>query len=213
MLFRSRRVHRLAQLLRTQSLGEMYVRLMSQWQPEEGLVLGVEPRFVLPGEWRDTDTPIEAMRRWDLGQYLPDDLLVKVDRAAMSASLETRAPMLDHRVVELALALPERALVRNGVGKWILRRVLDRYVPSELINRPKAGFEVPLRAWLRGPLRNWADSLLNPHRMAEQGLLDTGKVTQLWQQHLAGTFDRSLFLWNLLMFQVWLGAAQRPAQH
>ena len=208
-----RRVHRLAQLLRTQSLGEMYVRLMSQWQPEEGLVLGVEPRFVLPGEWRDTDTPIEAMRRWDLGQYLPDDLLVKVDRAAMSASLETRAPMLDHRVVELALALPERALVRNGVGKWILRRVLDRYVPSELIDRPKAGFEVPLRAWLRGPLRDWADSLLNPHRLAEQGLLDTGKVTQLWQQHLAGSFDRSLFLWNLLMFQVWLGTAQRPAQH
>jgi asparagine synthase (glutamine-hydrolysing) len=201
-----RRVHRLAQLLTTRSLGEMYVRLMSQWQPEDALVLGVEPRFALPGDWRDTDPPIEAMRRWDLGQYLPDDLLVKVDRAAMSASLETRAPMLDHRVVELALAMPERALVRDGVGKWVLRRVLDRYVPRHLIERPKAGFEVPLADWLRGPLRPWAESLLDKSQLVADGLLDASKVQRLWQQHVAGTFDRSLFLWNVLMFQAWLRA-------
>jgi asparagine synthase (glutamine-hydrolysing) len=205
-----RRVHRLAQLLTTHSLGEMYVRLMSQWQPEEGVVLGVEPHFTLPGDWVAGDSPIEAMRRWDLGQYLPDDLLTKVDRATMSASLETRAPLLDHRVVELALAMPERVLVRAGVGKWVLRRLLDRYVPRELIERRKAGFEVPLGQWLRGPLRAWAEELLDQHRLVAQGYLDAVKVTQLWGQHRAGTFDRSLFLWNVLMFQVWLESARQP---
>ena len=199
-----RRVHRLAQLMVSRSLSEMYVRLMSQWQPEEGLVLGMRGAVTDRLRWPVQGTPVEKMRRWDVGQYLPDDLLVKVDRAAMSASLESRAPLLDHRVVELAFALPEHMLVRGDQGKWILRRVLDRYVPRELIERPKAGFAVPLAQWLRGPLRAWAQELLDPVRLKAQGQLDADKITQLWQQHQTGSFDRSTYLWNVIAFQAWL---------
>ncbi|MGH8549276.1 MAG: asparagine synthase (glutamine-hydrolyzing) [Methylococcales bacterium] len=205
-----RRVHRLAQLMLTNSLGEMYVRLMSQWQPEDDVVLGLSAQDFDPLSWPDADDAIEAMRRWDLEQYLPDDLLVKIDRASMVASLESRAPLLDHRIVELAFALPLRALVRNGAGKWILRRVLDRYVPSSLIERPKAGFSIPLGEWLKGPLRDWANDLLAPETLASQGFLDGNKVARMWSQHLAGSFDRSLLLWNVLIFQAWLDAS-RPA--
>jgi asparagine synthase (glutamine-hydrolysing) len=203
-----RRVHRLAQLMVSRSLAEVYVRLMSQWQPEEELVLGVRGSVTDRLRWPAQGTPIEQMRRWDVGQYLPDDLLVKVDRAAMSASLESRAPLLDHRVVELAFALPERMHVRDGQGKWILRRVLDRYVPRELIERPKAGFAVPLAQWLRGPLRPWAQHLLDPGRLKAQGQLDADKITQLWLQHQSGTFDRSYYLWNVIAFQAWLESSQ-----
>lgn len=198
-----RRVHRLAQLLATGSLAEMYVRLMSQWQPEEELALGARGSVGAQVRWAAQGTPIQQMRDWDIGQYLPDDLLVKVDRAAMSASLESRAPLLDHRVVELAFALPERMLVREGQGKWILRRVLDRYVPRPLIERPKAGFAVPLAAWLRGPLVAWASDLLDPALLRRDGLLDADKVAMMWQEHRCGSFDRSAYLWNVLMFQAW----------
>ena len=198
-----RRLHRLAQLLTAGSLGEMYVRLMSQWQPEEGLVRGVDRNFTLT-HWDDSRPSIEAMRLWDVRQYLPDDLLVKVDRAAMSASLESRAPLLDHRVVELAFALPERMLVRGGVGKWALRQVLYRHVPRALIERPKAGFSVPLGHWLRGPLRPWAEELLNPAGLDADGLLDMDRIRDLWLEHVSGRFDRSGYLWNVLMFQAWL---------
>lgn len=202
-----RRVHRLAQLMVSRSIGEMYVRLMSQWQPEEGLVLGADGQRLQEANWPQTGDPIEAMRRWDVGQYLPDDLLVKVDRASMSASLESRAPLLDHRLVELAFALPQRMLVRDGVGKWVLRRVLDRYVPRELIERPKAGFSIPLGDWLRGPLRDWAETLLNAEKLSGQGFLDAEKVSVMWQQHLSGSYDRSTYLWNVLMFQAWHASA------
>ncbi len=204
-----RRMHRLSQLMGSRSLAAMYVQLMSKWLPEDGLVLGVETDFLIGGAWRPGLDPIDAMRTWDTEVYLPDDLLVKVDRAAMSASLETRAPFLDHRVAEMALALPQRVLVRGGTGKWALRQLLDRHVPRKLIDRPKAGFEVPLGAWLRGPLRSWAESLLDKSMLARQGFLDPHQVHGLWQQHLTGRFDRSLHLWNLLMFQAWLAAQQR----
>lgn len=201
-----RRMHRLAQLLVTRSLGEMYVRLMSQWQPEENLVLGLPPRTFSLNHWDDRLDPMEAMRRWDVGQYLPDDLLVKVDRASMNASLEARAPLLDHRVVELAFAMPGHALTREGVGKWALRQVLYRHVPKALIERPKTGFSVPLAAWLRGPLRPWAEELLSESRLRDGGLLDAGPVRSLWREHLSGQFDRSSYLWNVLMFQAWAHA-------
>jgi asparagine synthase (glutamine-hydrolysing) len=201
-----RRVHRLAQLLLCRSLAEMYVRLISQWQPEEELVLG-ERRSVNDGlSWPARGSNVEQMRRWDVGQYLPDDLLVKVDRAAMSTSLESRAPFLDHRVVEFAFALPDSMLVRHGQGKWILRQVLDRYVPRRLIERPKAGFAVPLASWLRGPLRTWAQDLLSPARLEAEGLLNARMVSQLWVQHQQGRFDRSAYLWNVITFQAWLEA-------
>lgn len=202
-----RRMHRLAQLLDSTSLAEMYVRLMSQWQPEDGLVLGLRGAATDGLGWPRGATPTEQMRRWDLHQYLPDDLLVKVDRAAMSTSLESRAPLLDHRVVELAFALPTHVLAREGQGKWILRRVLDRYVPRHLIERPKVGFAVPLADWLRGPLREWAADLLDPQRLRREGLIDADKVALMWQEHRSGGFDRSSHLWNVLMFQAWLGEA------
>jgi asparagine synthase (glutamine-hydrolysing) len=204
-----RRVHRLAQLMRSQSLAEMYIRLMSQWQPEEELVLGVRGAVTDRLRWTAQGDSLEQMRRWDVGQYLPDDLLVKVDRAAMSASLESRAPLLDHRVVEFAFALPTRVLVRDGVGKWLLRRVLDRYVPRALIDRPKAGFAVPLAQWLRGPLRAWAEDLVDPARLRADGMLDADQITTLWRQHQTGSFDRSYYLWNVIVFRAWQLAQSR----
>jgi asparagine synthase (glutamine-hydrolysing) len=198
-------LHRLAGLITSPSIGELYPRLMSQWQPEDGLVLGASSNVDTPMDvWATSPDLQHAMRRWDLHQYLPDDLLVKVDRAAMSASLESRAPLLDHHIAELAFAMPNRVLQRDGVGKWVLRRVLDRYVPRELIDRPKTGFSIPLGEWLRGPLREWAETLLAPSQLRAQGYLDATKVERTWQQHLSGNYDRSPYLWNVLMFQAWL---------
>lgn len=203
-----RRIHRLARLLRSQSLCDMYVGLMSHWQPDQGIVrdAGQTPA----PWWPEGGSDVDAMRRWDIHQYLPDDLLVKVDRGSMSAGLESRAPFLDHRVVELALALPEGVLIRGGVGKWIIRQVLDRYVPRQMIDRPKAGFEIPLGIWLRGGLREWAESLLDPGRLRAEGFLDATKVNHAWQEHLAGRFDRSVLIWNVLMFQAWLRMHHTP---
>ena len=143
------------------------------------------------------------MRRWDLAQYLPDDILVKVDRASMSVSLESRAPLLDHRVVEFAFALPERALVRDGTSKWLMKRLLERYVPRSLTERPKSGFGLPLGEWLRGPLRDWAEALLDRSAIASQGLLDADLVAEIWRDHLARRAERQSHLWNVLMFQAW----------
>ena len=205
-----RRMHRLAQLLVTGSQDQLYTRLTSQWAPEDGLVLDASNEAVGPGTWSaDGRTPIESIRLRDMQQYLCDDLLVKVDRAAMSTSLESRAPLLSHHVVELALSLPEHVLVRGGVGKWILRQVLDRYVPRALVERPKAGFAVPLGAWLRGPLCEWADDLLDPVRLESQGYLNTKMVSSMWDEHRSGRFDRSPYLWNILMFQAWLVHSER----
>lgn len=202
--FNGRRIHRLAQMGVCESLGEMYVRLMTRWQPEDCLVVGTAGPKSPDDMLNFGDDGIKALRRWDVLNYLPDDLLVKVDRAAMSASLETRAPMLDYRVVELAMSLPMRVLVKDGTGKWALRRVLDHYVPSSLIDRPKAGFEVPLADWLRGPLRPWAEALLAPGRLKREGYLDADKVLAVWRQHVSGAADRSLHLWNVLIFESWL---------
>jgi asparagine synthase (glutamine-hydrolysing) len=201
-----RRVHRAARLLGSSSVGETYVRLMSQWQPEEQLLRGVCATVGWGPEWSTREDSIHQMRLWDLAQYLPDDLLVKVDRASMSASLESRAPMLDHRVVELAFALPPHALIRGTQGKWVLRRVLERYVPTALFDRPKTGFAVPIAHWLRGPLREWGEALLSSPQMESRGLLDSVKVRAMWAEHLKGDFDRSSYLWNVLMFEAWVAA-------
>lgn len=197
------RVHRLAQMLKTKSVGEMYLRLMSRWQPEDDFVLEIASRDYDFRHWDDSLDPVEAMRRWDLAQYMPDDLMVKVDRAAMNTSLETRAPMLDHRLAELALALPERELFKGERGKLALRNVLYRHVPQALIERPKAGFGIPLGNWLRGPLREWAETMLDPVTIRAQGLIDADKVASLWQEHISGRYDRGSYLWNVLMFQAW----------
>ena len=149
------------------------------------------------------DSAEERMMHWDMMSYLPNDILTKVDRAAMAASLETRVPLLDHRVVEQAWRTPLAFKARNGQGKWALRQILYRYVPKTLIERPKAGFAIPIGAWLRGPLRDWAESLLSPQALGEQPTLDAAAIRGRWAEHLAGTHDRTASLWGVLMFQAW----------
>ena len=154
----------------------------------------------LAPHWRDA---VAGMAITDQLSYLPDDILVKVDRASMAHSLETRAPFLDHRLVEWAWRLPLRQKIRGGQTKWLLRQVLYRHVPAALIERPKQGFAVPLAAWLRGPLRDWAEALLEPARLRAEGYLAPAPIGAAWAQHLSGRHDRAHELWNVLMFQAW----------
>jgi asparagine synthase (glutamine-hydrolysing) len=146
--------------------------------------------------------------------YLPDDILVKVDRAAMASSLESRMPLLDHRVVEFVWSLPSHLRISDGESKQLLRQILYRYVPRALVDRPKMGFGIPVDLWLRGPLRDWAEALLTQRRLHEEGLLSPGAVRQKWLEHLSGKRDWRYLLWNVLAFQAWLeherGASQAP---
>jgi asparagine synthase (glutamine-hydrolysing) len=200
------KVHRLADLLALPEARDVYLRLVSHWLDPSALVPGArEPGTALtPGDveppWRD---PVERMQLVDSLTYLPDDILVKVDRAAMAVSLESRVPLLDHRVVEFAWRLPPQWKVRDGRGKWILRQVLKRHVPPRLWERPKAGFGVPIETWLRGPLRDWAESLLSERSLTADGLLDPRPIRDAWKEHLEGRRPHHYRLWNVLMLQAW----------
>jgi asparagine synthase (glutamine-hydrolysing) len=152
----------------------------------------------------------KRMMFFDAIGYLPDDILVKVDRAGMSVSLETRMPLLDHRVVEFAWRLPMDLRVREGEGKWLLRQVLFKYVPKALVERPKMGFSLPINAWLRGPLRDWAESLLAESRLKSEGYFEPDRVRSAWEAHLSGRVDQHSLLWTVLMFQSWLDGMERP---
>lgn len=186
---------------------ELYRGLVSHWDAPDSLVLGGrEPAGVLsdPSVALLVADQIERMQYLDTITYLPDDILTKVDRASMAASLEARVPLLDHRVVEHAWRLPMRFKIRHGESKWILRRVLERYVPRQLFDRPKMGFGVPIGEWLRGPLRDWAETLLAEARIREEGFLDPAPIRQRWSEHLSGKRNFQYSLWTILMFQAWL---------
>src|SRR5690606_24678521 len=144
---------------------------------------------------------VERMQYLDTITNLPDDILTKVDRASMAASLEARVPLLDHRIVEFAWSLPLHFKIRNGETKWLLRRVLDRHVPRSLIERPKRGFGVPIGSWLRGPLRDWAETLIEEARLRREGFFDPVPVRKRWVDHLSGRRNGQHAIWTILMFQ------------
>lgn len=208
------KLHKLARsVLPARDQGAMYRALVSHWQHPAELVLGAhEPRTLLDDANFDLSvtSSVEHMSLLDQQTYLPDDILVKVDRAAMAVSLETRVPLLDHRVVEFAWQLPLHQKIRDGQTKWLLRQVLYRHVPRTLIERPKQGFAVPLDQWLRGPLRDWAEYLLSPQRLAADGLFDVALVRHTWLAHLQGDRNWQYLLWDVLMFQAWHDSV-RPA--
>jgi len=199
-------VHKLAGVIGLDTLDDVYRRLVSQWQDPVAAVPGaVEPPTALTStkELVGLTSPLERMSYLDLVTYLPDDILVKVDRAAMAVSLETRVPLLDHRVIEFAWRIPMRHKVRDGHGKHLLRAVLERYVPRSLFDRPKMGFGIPLDAWLRVELRDWAESLVSPPALRAAGAFDVGVIRDVWARHLSGRENLAYMLWCVLMYQAW----------
>ena len=201
------KAHKLGSRLReVRSLDDLYVSLVSEWPNAGGMVVnGCMPPNLLDERlrWPKLHDPAARMMAMDGLTYLPDDILVKVDRASMAVSLETRAPFLDRDVIEFAWTLPMSMKLRDGKGKWLLRRLLDRYVPRELVERPKRGFSIPLDDWLRGPLREWAEALLAEDRLKREGYLDPHPIRMAWQRHLQGKASVGQRLWSVLMFQAW----------
>lgn len=207
------RLLKLADVLDAEQGDDFYRALVSHNKDPERLVKGGhEPPTILSEsdpDWPTDDDFRDRMMYLDMRSYLPDDILVKVDRASMAVSLESRVPLLDHRVVEFALALPLAHKLRNGEAKWPLRQLLYRYVPREMMERPKTGFGVPIEHWLRGPLRDWADDLLAPDRLRREGFLDADAVSRLWSDTRSGRRRTHHHVWDILMFQAWLDGASK----
>ncbi|MEQ1530067.1 MAG: asparagine synthase (glutamine-hydrolyzing) [Methylococcales bacterium] len=206
------KLHKGAAVITSASSAELYLGMVSSWSDPAALVVGaIEPPTLLIGnsplllEFSE----IQRMMMLDTITYLPDDILVKVDRAAMGNSLECRVPFLDHRVVEFAWSLPMKYKLRGVETKWALRQVLYRHVPSELIERPKMGFGLPIDKWLRGLLRDWAEELLNEQRLQHEGFFHPRLIRQKWAEHLSGSRNWSSQLWGVLMFQAWLEQERR----
>lgn len=205
------KVEVLASLLGAQSDDDRYCQLLSQWRFPSAVVRGGREPATTPidaGDGAALTDPIARAMLADLLVRLPDDMLTKVDRASMACSLEVRVPILDHRVVEFAWRTPMTQKVRDGKGKWLLRQVLYNYVPREIIDRPKMGFKVPIAGWLRGELRDWAESLLDEKRLREEGYFDPAVIRSMWDQHVAGAVKEHHRLWDVLMFQAWLSASK-----
>jgi asparagine synthase (glutamine-hydrolysing) len=210
------KAHKLASRLRVvEDLDDLYKSLVCEWTDPAMVVKGArekigsqlcEPINMLSDPWPSAGVEQAQLRMMyrDSMTYLTDDILCKVDRAAMSNSLETRVPFLDHRVVELAWQLPLNMKIRDSQGKWALRQVLYKYVPKELIERPKAGFAIPIGQWLRGPLKDWAETLLEEKRLEKEGYFFSKPIREKWLQHQTGRYDHSPSLWTVLMFQCWL---------
>ncbi len=202
------KAHRLGRRLATvRTMDDLYLSLVSEWMPSDDLmqISETEPKGALddPFPAAGTEHSTQRMMFQDLRSYLPDDILCKVDRAAMGVSLETRVPFLDPDVIALAARLPMHMKVRSGSGKWALRQLLFRHVPRSLIERPKAGFGIPVGLWLRGPLRDWAEDLLSERSLSEGNLLNPDPIRRAWREHLSARHDWTTRLWTILMFQAW----------
>jgi len=201
------KIHKAASVMESSSIDELYLRLVSHWNNPESIVLNSsEPITQLTSAASNISrlSQIQKMMLMDTLTYLPDDILTKVDRAAMGVSLETRIPFLNHNVVEYAWRMPMNFKVRNGEGKWALRQILYKYIPKEMIERPKMGFGVPIDSWLRGPIREWAEELLDESRLRQEGFFNPEQIRQKWREHLSGTRNWQYQLWDVLMFQAWL---------
>jgi len=204
------RLRQTAEILPVPSLAGLYHYMMSYWKQPSVILPGVrEPSVPAtdPAQWPVPDgVPQHLIMFLDSVGYLPDDILVKLDRASMGVSLEARVPLLDHRVIEFAWRTPLSLKLRNRQGKWLLRQVLYKYVPRPLVERPKQGFGMPIAEWLRGPLRDWAEALLDEGRLRDQGMLEPGPIRQKWAEHLSGETRWDYHLWTALMFQAWMDA-------
>lgn len=201
------KLHKGAGVLTSATVDELYLGMISPLRnPADWVIGGQEPPTHLTGLRPELDGlgAVEQMMALDAISYLPDDILVKVDRAGMGVSLETRVPFLDHRLIEFAWSLPLEYKLRDGQTKWPLRQVLYRHVPRELVDRPKMGFSVPLHDWLRGPLRNWADELLDEARLRREGFFHPEPIRKIWSEHLSCKRNWTVQLWSVLMFQSWL---------
>ena len=201
------KIHKLARLMDARTADEFYLKLISQHNRESSLVIGsADTRCWADNqmEFFESKDFVERMMFHDLLAYLPDDILTKVDRAAMSVSLETRVPFLDHELVEFALEIGRSKKIRSGRGKWLLKQVLYKYVPKSFFERPKQGFSFPLDCWLRGPLREWAETLLDEKLLRDQNFLNISLVREKWSEHLSGKRNWQHWIWNVLMWQAWL---------
>jgi asparagine synthase (glutamine-hydrolysing) len=189
---------------------DLMTSLLDEWWEEGSPVIAEGPGVIEAGERLDDrlPPPLRMMYR-DAVSYLPDDILCKVDRASMAVSLESRVPYLDHRVAAVAARIPIEMKLRGGRGKHILRELLYREAPRALFERPKVGFAIPVGQWLKGPLRDWAEELLAPQRLGEEGWFDADKVQRRWQDHLSGRRESTAALWSVLMFQAWLSEQKR----
>ncbi len=210
------KLHKLGGFLALRDPLSVYLALASHWTEPAAVAIGAaEPPTVLttPSVWPRLPDLTQKMMFWDTAVSLPDDMLVKVDRASMAVSLEARVPLLDHRVVEFAWRLPMSLKLRAGRGKWLLRELLYRYVPKALVNLPKSGFSIPLESWLRGPLRHWAEDLLAERRLRNDGFFHPQPIRERWAEHLAGKCAWQHQIWDILMFQAWWDENRQPLPH
>lgn len=198
------KLHKASGLLDARNAQDLYNRLISQWPPGSGVVLNANEPAYKPIGMAGLSSLETQMMFLDQTGYLPGDILTKVDRSAMGVSLETRVPLLDHRIVEFSWRLPLDKKIRDGKGKWLSRQLLYKHIPQHLVDRPKMGFAVPIDSWIRGPLKEWAHSLITPERIRDEGFLDPEIIGRHWDEHISGSRNWSYRLWNVLMFQAWL---------